>query len=231
MEEPNWERYLKVHFSFLIYSLEEQGFSPTKRHCLLFLIRGISIKPCKCHTWNCRAFQHFFGRDVFCVFRAACDLWIVLFAQPGNLTQHQFPVTNGIFPVPFRGHTLFCWLCCQKSHPQNILIYLPNYSTDVLSHFSRVRLFATPRTVAHQAPPSMGFPRQDYWRGLSLPPPRDLPPLKSPSSAGGFFTASATWEAILHTPVYLLRDLTHCIIHEGDLRTPGKFGQDRRKSD
>ena len=33
---------------------------------------------------------------------------------------------------------------------------------------SRVRLFATPWTVAHQAPPSMGFSRQEYWSGLPL---------------------------------------------------------------
>ena len=36
---------------------------------------------------------------------------------------------------------------------------------------SRVRLFATPWTVAHQAPPSMGFPMQEYWSGLLLPSP------------------------------------------------------------
>jgi len=36
---------------------------------------------------------------------------------------------------------------------------------------SRDRLVATPRTVAHQAPPSMGFSRQDYWSGLPLPSP------------------------------------------------------------
>ena len=40
---------------------------------------------------------------------------------------------------------------------------------------SRVRLFATPWTVAHQAPPSMGFSRQEYWSGLSFPSPGDLP--------------------------------------------------------
>ena len=36
-------------------------------------------------------------------------------------------------------------------------------------------LFVTPRTVAHQAPPSMGFSRQDYWSGLPFPSPGDLP--------------------------------------------------------
>ena len=40
---------------------------------------------------------------------------------------------------------------------------------------SRVQLFATPWTVAHQAPPSMGFSRQEYWRGLPFPSPGDLP--------------------------------------------------------
>ena len=34
---------------------------------------------------------------------------------------------------------------------------------------------ATPWTVAHQAPLSMGFPRQEYWSGLPFPSPRDLP--------------------------------------------------------
>ena len=36
---------------------------------------------------------------------------------------------------------------------------------------SCVRLFATPWTVAHQAPPSMGFSRQEYWSGLPFPSP------------------------------------------------------------
>ena len=40
---------------------------------------------------------------------------------------------------------------------------------------SRVRLFATPWTVAHQAPLSMGFSRQEYWNGLPFPSPGDLP--------------------------------------------------------
>ena len=40
---------------------------------------------------------------------------------------------------------------------------------------SRVRLFATPWTAASQAPPSMGFSRQEYWSGLPFPSPGDLP--------------------------------------------------------
>ena len=52
--------------------------------------------------------------------------------------------------------------------------------------------FATPWTVAHQDPLSMGFPRQEYWSGLTFPSPGDLlnPGIKpaSPALADGFFT-------------------------------------------
>ena len=69
----------------------------------------------------------------------------------------------------------------------------------VLSRFSHVQLFATPWTVAHQAPQSMGLSRQEYWSGLPLPSPGHLPDpgtepmsLTSPALAGGFFSTSAT---------------------------------------
>ena len=41
----------------------------------------------------------------------------------------------------------------------------------LLSDFSRVRLLVTPWTAAYQAPPSMGFSRQEYWSGVPLPSP------------------------------------------------------------
>ena len=73
----------------------------------------------------------------------------------------------------------------------------------VLSHFSCVRLLATPWTVACQASLSMGFSRQEYWTGLPFPSPGDLPDpgieppsLMSPALVGGFFATSATWEAV-----------------------------------
>ena len=40
---------------------------------------------------------------------------------------------------------------------------------------SRVRLFTTSWTIDYQAPPSMGFSRQEYWNGLPFPSPGDLP--------------------------------------------------------
>ena len=51
----------------------------------------------------------------------------------------------------------------------------------LLSCFSRVWLFVTPWTAAHQAPPPMGFPRQECWRGVPLPSP---PPVSTHSNLG-----------------------------------------------
>ena len=49
------------------------------------------------------------------------------------------------------------------------------YSRSEVKSLSRVQLFATLWTIAHQAPPSMEFSRQEYWSGLPLPSPGDLP--------------------------------------------------------
>ena len=67
---------------------------------------------------------------------------------------------------------------------------------------SHGQLFEIPRTVAHQAPLSMGFPRQEYWSEWPFPPPGDLPhpgikpmSLLSPVLADGFLPTRATWES------------------------------------
>ena len=67
---------------------------------------------------------------------------------------------------------------------------------------SHVLLSVVPRTVACQAPLSMGFPCQEYWSVLPFPTPGDLSDpwmeptsLVSPALAGRFFTTSGTWEA------------------------------------
>ena len=69
----------------------------------------------------------------------------------------------------------------------------------VLSCFSWVQFFVILWTVAHQAPLSEGFSRQEYWSGLPCPPPWDLPnpgieltSLMSPALADGFLATSAT---------------------------------------
>ena len=58
---------------------------------------------------------------------------------------------------------LKCLLC--KSKETLLLLLL------LLSRFSRVQLCATPWTAAHQAPPSLGFSRQEHWSGLPFPSP------------------------------------------------------------
>ena len=61
---------------------------------------------------------------------------------------------------------------------------------------SCVQLFATPWTVSHQAPLSVGFSRQEYWNGKPFPSPGNLPnpgiEPESPALVSGFFTVWAT---------------------------------------
>ena len=60
-------------------------------------------------------------------------------------------------------------------------------------HASNVRLFATPWTVAHQAPLSMDFSRPEYWSGLPLSPPRDLP---NPGIEHSYPLCSPIWKIL-----------------------------------
>ena len=81
-------------------------------------------------------------------------------------------------PSPTESKRLFCTsvsllLSCiqgyryhlSKFHIYALLLLL------LLSRFSRVRLCAIPLTEAHQAPPSLGFSRQEHWSGLPFPSP------------------------------------------------------------
>ena len=109
---------------------------------------------------------------------------------------------------------LHCWICSKKwiffssSHLFQVLLFLRHlcsnfglgknkkfrgllaFYTSVLmkvkvKSLSHVWLFLAPRTVAYQAPPSVGFSRQEYWTGLPFPSPGNLPhpgiKLRSPS--------------------------------------------------
>ena len=83
-----------------------------------------------------------------------------------------------------------------------------NWMCCVLSHFSRLQLFVTLWIVAHQAPLSVGFSRQECWSEVPFPPPRDLPPCPHPHQgikpasvvsaalAMKVFTTRAIWEAL-----------------------------------
>ena len=76
--------------------------------------------------------------------------------------------------------------------------HVPVGTDAVLSCFSRVRLSGTPRTVAHQAPLSMGFSRQEYWSRSSCPLPGDLPNRGSNLSFLHllYLLLNTTWEAL-----------------------------------
>ena len=67
--------------------------------------------------------------------------------------------------------------------------------TCVLSHFSHVQLCVTLWTVAHQAALSMGFSRQEYWSGLTHPPPGNLP---DPEKQLAFFYVSCIGRWVLY---------------------------------
>ena len=73
----------------------------------------------------------------------------------------------------------------------------------VFESLSHVQLFVTLWTIAHQAPLSMGFSRQEYWSGLPCPPPGDLPnsgtePM-SPALASRLFTTEPPGKPVLYT--------------------------------
>ena len=77
--------------------------------------------------------------------------------------------------------------------------------------------FATPRTVVFQAPLSMGFLRQEYWSGLSCPPPGDFPDLGNQTSVSyvsciGKWVLYHYWEALfaLELDLILIQNRDPC---------------------
>ena len=109
-----------------------------------------------------------------------------------NYTTPRFPCTLFLLHWHFFSSYLWC-LWVEGIGPYNELTEkekTQTYLRNVLyrQSLSHVRLFVT---VAHQAPLSMGFSRQEYWSGLPCPSPGDLPDLGiepgSPALQAGFF--------------------------------------------
>ena len=95
-------------------------------------------------------------------------------------------------------------------------IYIAYIITVCVWSLSHVRLFATPWTVAHQAPLSTGFPRQEYWSGLPFLFPGDLPnPGIEPESLTAPVLAGTLSLTLSHlgSPIILLNNIiyTHTI--------------------
>ena len=100
--------------------------------------------------------------------------------SPGqNTGVGSLSLLQGIFPIQgLNPGLLHCrQILYQLNYQGNPILKLnPNILVKVkVKSLSRVRLFATPWTVAYQAPPSMEFSRQEYWSGLPFPSPEDLP--------------------------------------------------------
>ena len=82
--------------------------------------------------------------------------------------------------------TIVAMLCIRSSELNHILVL---FKVKVkMKLLSRDQLFVTPQTVVYQAPPSMGFSRQELWNRLPFPSPGDLP---NPGMEPRFFTLQA----------------------------------------
>ena len=134
------------------------------------------------------------------------------------------------------------WIILRRYWEIGVDIYTLLLLLLLLSHFSRVWLSATPYTAAHQAPPSLGFSRQEHWSGLPFPSPMqesenerevarscstlcnpmDLQPTRS--SVHGVFQARVLeWGAIIFSIYTLL--CIKWIINENLLCTAGNSVQ------
>ena len=108
----------------------------------------------------------------FAVVSDSATLWIVACQPPlalkfsgKNTGMDCYFLLLRIFPIQGCNSGLLLWKVDPSPLSHLLLLLL------LLSRFSRVRLCATPETAAHQAPPSLGFSRQEYWSGLPFPFP------------------------------------------------------------
>ena len=164
-------------FLIVLHHLSEKD--PIIYHCLMW-----------CFIISSRLFllSCVFHKIYFLLF-SVCHLW-------GEVYPYFF-LWHGSFYFAFHISIFLLYFECIVFYAY-IFIISVNWPC-MLNHFICVQLFVTLWTVAHQAPLSMGLSRQEYWSGLSFPPPGDRPnpgikpaSLMSLALAGRFFTTSAT---------------------------------------
>ena len=114
-----------------------------------------------------------------------CNLSLLIHLCPishlsRNLISYTFKEIQN--PTTLRLHCHLPSLSCHTLSPglsafplSPATIYSHSSFLMLLNHFSHVQLCVTPQTAAHQAPPSLGFSRQEYWSGVPFPSPEDLP--------------------------------------------------------
>ena len=112
-------------------------------------------KPCSRHMQSFVFHTHIFLNAVPSATSWAPSLSTAAFTR---LLFALFP-SDWILKIIIRNSTVKLFRLLQQ-------YYIPHMLLLLLSHFSRVRLCATPYTAAHQAPPSLGFSRQEHWSGL-----------------------------------------------------------------
>ena len=86
-------------------------------------------------------------------------------------------ISQYLWELDLKLHYHFCYCRVELSCKDRLNSHLDLWSiigAREVKSLSRVQLFATSWTVAHQAPLSMGFSRQEYWSGLPFPSPGDL---------------------------------------------------------
>ena len=163
----------------------------SKQQSCLFMQSGPAIEPCPQYVdWSS------IPKCGMCCFlnpkkliRHCASFFVVRFTRSSNLVFCLFD-----FLIIWMGY---------PSMPMILWLLGSQNSTMCSCVLSPFRLFVTLKTVAYQAPLSMGFPRQEYWSGLPFPPPGDLPDpgmeptlFISPTLADRFFSTSTTWEAL-----------------------------------
>ena len=108
-----------------------------------------------------------FMMQLFFLFVVDSQCWFQVYSTMIQL--YTYPHTHSFSYSPYRlsQNSEYSFLCYKVSPCFYLMC--------VCESLSHVRLFATPWTVAHQAPLSMGFSRQEYWSGLPFPSPGNLP--------------------------------------------------------
>ena len=97
------------------------------------------------------------------------------YSPPGSSLSH--PVIPGWASLWKQWQFLHNWIHCPPMRTSTesisvvkmLIFHIDYFKNCKVKSFIRFRLFATPWTLAHQAPPSMGFSRQEYWSGLPFP--------------------------------------------------------------
>ena len=138
-------------FSFFWYKNVPQNVAMTSHVCINMLFDQVGMKRTWCtFTWN--------SEDSNTSAAAAKSLQLCpTLCDPIDSSPPGSPV-----PGILQARTLE-WVAISFSSAWTWKVKLKS--------FSRVQLLAAPWTAAHQAPPSLGFSRQEYWNGLPLPSP------------------------------------------------------------